>query len=83
MSDDLELCPRCGQGNLRPAGEAVTACESTEPFTDTSDTNIYVCDSCGHKKPKTDLKEYTAVSDTLSAEVIRASERTRNITASN
>ncbi len=78
MSDDLELCPKCGQGNLRPTEVPVTAGESTEPFTETSDTHIYVYDSCGHKKPKTGLKEYTAVSDTLSAEVIRASERTRN-----
>jgi hypothetical protein len=78
MSDDLELCAKCGWSSLRPTGEAVTAGESTEPFIETSDTHIYVCDSCGHKKSKTDLKEYTAVSDTLSAEVIRASERTRN-----
>jgi predicted nucleic-acid-binding Zn-ribbon protein len=78
MSDDVELCPKCGQGNLRLTAEAAPAGESTELFIETSYTHIYVCDNCGHKKPKTDLKEYTAVSDTLSDEVIRASERTRN-----
>jgi hypothetical protein len=78
VSDDLELCSKCGQGYLRPTAEAAPTDESTELFIETSYTQIYVCDNCGHKKPKTHLKEYTAVSDTLSAEVIRASERTRN-----
>jgi hypothetical protein len=78
MSDDLELCSKCVQGYLRPSAEAAPADESTELFIETSYTQIYICDNCGHKKPKTDLKVYTAVSDTLSAEVISASERTRN-----
>ena len=33
--------------------------------------HIYVCDNCGHKKPKAVLKEYIAISDSVTAKVIK------------
>jgi predicted RNA-binding Zn-ribbon protein involved in translation (DUF1610 family) len=74
MTDDLELCPKCGKGNLGPTAEAATEGESTEPFRETSDMHIYVCDNCGHKEPKAVLKEYIPVSDNVTAKVIKADE---------
>ena len=52
--------------------KATTEGESTEPFRETSDMHIYVCDNCGHKKPKAVLKEYIAISDSVTAKVIKA-----------
>ena len=75
MTDDLESCPKCSKGYLRPIAEAATAGESTEPFRETSDMHIYVCDNCGHKKPKAVLKEYIAISDSVTAKVIRAEDQ--------
>ena len=37
--------------------------------------HIYVCDNCGHKKPKAVLKEYIAISDSVTAKVIKTDER--------
>ena len=75
MTENLELCSACGKGYFRPAAEAATTSESTEPFGETSDMHIYVCDNCGHKKPKAVLKEYIAISDSVTAKVIKADER--------
>ena len=61
MTDDLEICPTCSKGNLRPNAEAATAGESTEPIGEISDIHIYVCDNCGHKEPKAVLKEYICI----------------------
>ena len=75
MTENLELCSACDKGYFRPAAEAATTSESTEPFGETSDRHIYVCDNCGHKKPKAVLKEYIAISDSVTAKVIKADER--------
>ena len=52
MTDDLEICPTCSKGYLRPTAEAATAGESTEPVGKISDIHIYVCDNCRHREPK-------------------------------
>ncbi|MGA7977192.1 MAG: hypothetical protein WB975_08155 [Nitrososphaeraceae archaeon] len=75
MTENLELCSACGKGYFRPTAEASTAGEITEPFRETSDMHIYVCDNCGHKKPKAVLKEYIAISDSVTAKVIKTDER--------
>jgi hypothetical protein len=75
MTENLELCSACGKGYFRPTAEAATARESTEPFRETSDMHIYVCDNCGRKKPKAVLKEYIAISESVTAKVIKADER--------
>jgi C4-type Zn-finger protein len=72
---DLELCPKCGKGYLRPTAEAAIMSENTEPFRETSDMHSYVCDNCGHKKAKAVLREYVAISDSVTAKVIKAEDR--------
>jgi hypothetical protein len=74
MTDGLELCPTCSKGYLRPTAEAATAGESTEPVGEISDFHIYACDNCGHREPKTVLKEYISVSDSVTAKIIKADE---------
>jgi len=74
ITDDLELCPKCSKGHLRPIAEATTAGESTEPVGEISDIHIYVCDNCGNREPKAVLKEYIPVSDSVTAKVIKADE---------
>lgn len=74
MTDGSKLCPTCGKGYLRPAAEAATAGESTEPVGEISDIHIYACDNCGHREPKAVLKEYIPVSESVTAELIKADE---------
>ena len=74
MTDDLEICPTCSKGYLRPTAEAATAGESTEPVGKISDIHIYVCDNCRHREPKAVLKEYIPVSDSVTAKIIKADE---------
>jgi len=44
---ELELCPKCGRGHLRPTPESA---REVDPFRQTSSPQILVCDYCGMKK---------------------------------
>jgi C4-type Zn-finger protein len=59
MTEDLETCPWCREGKLRPPGRAGTMGENEEPFRETSGMYDYVCDNCGYRKPTVKLGEYT------------------------
>ena len=73
MADQLELCPKCLTGHLRPTGQSSTAGESTELFRKTSSMRMFACDndSCGYKKPEGELNEYIPIGETLEMKVVK------------
>lgn len=50
MANESELCPKCGHGHLRPTGESSTAGGNVDPFRQTGNMRILVCDNCGMKR---------------------------------
>jgi ribosomal protein L32 len=71
---ELELCPKCGEEYLRPTAGAAIMGDNTEPFRETSDIHIYICDNCGHKKSRIEMKEYTSIIEELDAKVIKVED---------
>ena len=65
MAEELETCPKCGKGKLRPTGESSTQGEAMEPFRKTGTMAILLCDNpdCNMKKANADMNEYTEVSE--------------------
>jgi len=53
---DVQLCPKCQIGHLKPSGQPSIAKESTEPFRESGSMRIFVCDNndCGTKIMKAD-----------------------------
>ncbi len=47
MSSELELCPKCLKGHLRPTSESA---REVDPFRQTGRLRILVCDFCGMRK---------------------------------
>ena len=47
MTYELELCPKCGRGHLRPTPESA---REVDPFRQTNSPQILICDYCGMKK---------------------------------
>lgn len=47
MTSELELCPKCLKGHLRPTPESV---REVDPFRQTGSLRILVCDFCGMRK---------------------------------
>ena len=46
--DNLQRCPKCGKGRMRPTGRAATQEEKQELFRERSYARNYICDNCGH-----------------------------------
>jgi hypothetical protein len=46
--DNLQRCPKCGKGRMRPTGRAATQEAKQEPFRERSYARNYICDNCGH-----------------------------------
>ena len=46
--DNLELCPRCKIGKMRPTGKVGSDRSIKEPFAETGTARRYQCDNCGH-----------------------------------
>ena len=47
MTSELELCPKCLKGHLRPTPESA---KEVDPFRQTGSLRILVCDFCGMRK---------------------------------
>ena len=62
MSDkenqDLELCPKCKEGHLRPIGKDSVSGESKGEFRQRSSTRELKCDKCGHRQVNVGLNEF-------------------------
>ena len=58
MSQEIEICPKCEKGKLRPTGKSGITGEETEPFRETASTKEYTCDNleCGMKFTDAGLK---------------------------
>lgn len=67
----VELCPKCNIGYLRPTGETSTVGDTTEPFRKTGSMRMFVCDSCGYRKPEGELNEYVPIGETLEMKVVK------------
>jgi C4-type Zn-finger protein len=70
--DNLQRCPKCGKGRMRPTGRAVTQGENQEPFRERSYARNYICDNCGHHMSDAENTGYVEVSDSTSATVDEA-----------
>lgn len=70
MSDNnLQSCPKCNQGKMRPTGKAGTDQSIHDPFSETNDARRYECDNCGHVQFNAKMTESLGVSDSVSASV--------------
>ncbi|MCD6038437.1 MAG: hypothetical protein K0S67_2329 [Nitrososphaeraceae archaeon] len=67
--DNLQLCPKCRKGRMRPTGRAGTKGEKEEPFSEISYARNYICDNCGHHMSDAKNNEYSEVSDSVPASV--------------
>ncbi len=67
--DNLQLCPKCRKGRMRPTGRARTKGEKVEPFSEISYARNYICDNCGHHMSDAKNTEYSEVSDSVPASV--------------
>ena len=47
MTSELEMCPKCLKGHLRPTSESA---REVDPFRQTGKFRILVCDFCGMRK---------------------------------
>jgi C4-type Zn-finger protein len=70
--DNLQRCPKCGKGRMRPTGRAAIQEEKQEPFRDRSYARNYICDNCGHHMSDAENTEYVEVSDRISVTVDKA-----------
>jgi hypothetical protein len=57
--DNLQRCPKCGKGLMRPTGDIGTYKEIETPYMDKSDTRECVCDNdeCGNRLVHAELYE--------------------------
>ena len=67
--DNLQLCPKCRKGRMRPTGRAGTKGEKEELFSEISYARNYICDNCGHHMSDAKNTEYSEVSDSVPASV--------------
>jgi C4-type Zn-finger protein len=67
--DNLQLCPKCRKGRMRPTGRAGTKGEKEEPFSEISYARNYICDNCGHHMSDAKNTEYSEASDSVPASV--------------
>jgi hypothetical protein len=73
MSDDnLQLCPKCKIGKIRPTGKVGTNGEIEKSFSETSDARRYQCDNCGHLQFNANMIENVKIGDTLNLPVDKA-----------
>ena len=70
--DNLQPCPKCRKGRMRPTGRARTKGEKEEPFSEISYARNYICDNCGHHMSDAENTEYVEVSDSISVNVDKA-----------
>jgi hypothetical protein len=54
---ELELCPKCKKGKMRPKGEESTTVESDDPFTPAVHMQKLQCDNCSHIQKAASLSE--------------------------
>jgi len=76
MSKDLELCPECNQGHLKPTGRGSVGSEKPGEIRDNDSMRDLECDKCGHKQKNAGLYEHGEPSgDQLSGTATRANPR--------
>ena len=67
--NNLQLCPKCNQGKMRPTGKSGTDRSTHEPFSETSDARRYECDNCGHVQFNAKMTDSLGTGDSVSASV--------------
>lgn len=55
---ELELCPTCKKGSLRPTGDVSIAREPKPNFRQTGSTRELICDYCGQRRINAGFNEY-------------------------
>jgi hypothetical protein len=70
--DNLQPCPKCRKGRMRPTGRAGTKGEKEESFSEISYARNYICENCGHHMSDAKNTEYSEVSDSVPASVDKA-----------
>ena len=73
MTDNFRLCPFCKKGEMRIHRRVVEG-ETKEPFWQKGESNQLVCDMCGHVIQDNELMERISITDSVSANVTKASE---------
>jgi hypothetical protein len=66
---NLQLCPKCRKGRMRPTGRAATQGEKHEPFREISYARNYICDNCSHHMSDSENTEYVETSDSVTSSV--------------
>jgi hypothetical protein len=68
MSENLDECPVCKSGHLRPTGEVLAQGESVGEFRDIGGRRIFVCDNCHRRQIRVGVHKYNAVRDEVRTE---------------
>ncbi|MDQ3970988.1 MAG: hypothetical protein M3227_04805 [Thermoproteota archaeon] len=70
--DNLQQCPKCRKGRMRPTGRAGTKGEKEDSFREISYARNYICDNCSHHMSDAKNTEYMEVSDSVTYSVDKA-----------
>jgi len=71
-NDNLQLCPECKIGKMRPTGKAGTNGGIEIPFSETSNARRYQCDNCGHVQFNASQIDNVKIGENLNLSVERA-----------
>jgi uncharacterized protein (DUF983 family) len=70
MSENLDMCPRCKEGEM----EEPFASVAMEP-NEQSSTTRRICNKCGYKEPYVGFTENLKANDSVGAEVTRVNSQ--------
>jgi hypothetical protein len=75
--EDLEPCPKCGEGRMRPTGKVGTDRGKgiNKPFSEGGIARRYQCDQCGHVQFNTSIGESMKIGESLNVSVETAEEK--------
>lgn len=71
MCGNLDECPTCKSGHVRPMGEVLAQGESVGEFRDIGGRRIFVCDNCNQRQIRIGVREYMTVGDDVKTEQVR------------
>ena len=75
--EELEPCPKCGEGRMRPTGKVGTDSGKgiNKPFSERSIARRYQCNKCGNVQFNASINENVKIGESLNVSVEKADEK--------
>jgi hypothetical protein len=61
LSEDLDTCTICKNGNLRASGQVLIEGQSVGDYREIGSRRVYVCHNCGRKQIRVGVHQYVAI----------------------